>query len=110
MVRQVIALPATATLLEACEFFIFHRLLALPVVDPDRRIVGVLDVELYTDEVSDLVRRQESEDLFQLVGVRLAQAPERRSRQPSAGDSRGCSAILPPGWPAPRSRPSSSTS
>ncbi len=75
MVRQVIALPATATLLDACEFFIMHRLLALPVVDAQRRIVGVLDVELYTDEISDLVRREENENIFQLIGVRLAQTP-----------------------------------
>jgi len=31
MVRQVVAIPAAATLLEACEFFIQHRHLALPV-------------------------------------------------------------------------------
>ena len=75
MVRQVIALPATATLSDACEFFILHRLLALPVVDPQRRILGVLDVELYTEEISDLVRQEENENIFQLVGVRLAEGP-----------------------------------
>ena len=32
MVRGVIALPAEATVLEACEFFIRHRLLAFPVL------------------------------------------------------------------------------
>jgi hypothetical protein len=32
MLRQVIALPARATLLDACEFFMLHRLLALPTV------------------------------------------------------------------------------
>ena len=75
MVRQVIALPETATLADACEFFILHRLLALPVVDPQRRIIGVLDVELYTEEISDLVRQEENENIFQLIGVRLAQGP-----------------------------------
>jgi magnesium transporter len=76
MVRQVVALPATATLLDACEFFVLHRFLALPVVDGQRRIVGVLDVELYTDEISDLVRREENENVFQLIGVRLGRAPQ----------------------------------
>src|SRR5262249_19324710 len=33
MVRQVVALPARTTVLEACEFFIQHRFLAFPVVD-----------------------------------------------------------------------------
>jgi magnesium transporter len=72
MVRKVVTLPATATLLDACEFFIMHRLLALPVVDKGGRVLGVVDVELYTDELSDLARRQESDSIFQLIGVRLA--------------------------------------
>src|SRR5215471_9047148 len=51
MVRQVVAIPATATVLDACEFFTLHRLLAFPVVDEQRRIVGLVDVEMYTDEL-----------------------------------------------------------
>lgn len=73
MIRNVIALPATATLLDACELFTLHRLLAFPVVDAERRIVGIVDVELYTDEISELAHHDESEDVFQLIGVRLAQ-------------------------------------
>jgi magnesium transporter len=76
MVRKVVTLPAKATLMDACEFFIMHRLLALPVVDKGGRVLGVVDVELYTDEVSDLARRQESDALFQLIGVRLARVGE----------------------------------
>jgi magnesium transporter len=72
MQRNVVAIPRTATLVDACEFFIQHRLLALPVVDEDRRIVGVVDVELYTDEISDLIRKEEYDDIFQIIGVRLA--------------------------------------
>jgi len=72
MERNVISLPATATLLEACEALMAHRLLALPVVDNKRRFLGVVDVELYTDRVSDLLRWKENEDVFQLIGVRLA--------------------------------------
>jgi magnesium transporter len=84
MVRQVVALPLEATVLDACEFFILHRLLAFPVVDGERRLVGVIDVDLYTDRFSqegegpddtDLPR---SDDLFQLIGVHLA-----RTRQTS---------------------------
>src|SRR5574340_162201 len=82
MERKLVVLPATATLLDACEFFIIHRLLALPVVDDDGRILGVVDVELYTDEISDLASRQESEDVFQLIGVRLAQV--RQASIPAA--------------------------
>ena len=76
MVQQVIAIPTTATVLEACEFFTLHRLLAFPVVDKDRRIVGVVDVELYTTELSELETSHRNDDLFQLVGVHLAEAQQ----------------------------------
>src|SRR5437660_512251 len=46
LVRQVIAVPAEATVLQACEFFIQHRLLAYPVEDEQRQLLGVVDVEL----------------------------------------------------------------
>ncbi|MBX3437318.1 MAG: magnesium transporter [Planctomycetaceae bacterium] len=76
MVKEVVSLPDSATLLDACEYFILHRLLAAPVVDADGRIVGVVDVELYTDEMTELARRDESEDVFQMIGVRLAQVQQ----------------------------------
>jgi magnesium transporter len=69
MVRQVVALPARTTVLEACEFFIQHRFLAFPVVDERRRLLGVVDVELYTNKVTELDDGRVSDDLFQLLGV-----------------------------------------
>jgi NhaA family Na+:H+ antiporter len=56
MVRKMVALPAEATVLEACEFFIQYRMLAFPVVDADRRLLGVVDIDLYTDELAQLDR------------------------------------------------------
>ena len=79
MVREVITLPKTATVLDACDFFILHRLLAFPVVDTDRRILGIVDVELYTDELNDLDRSQRHHDLFQLIGVHLTEARQSSS-------------------------------
>jgi magnesium transporter len=74
MVQRVIALPAQATVLEACEFFIQHRLLAFPVVDDSQRLLGIVDVDLYTDELSHLDEALNRDDLFQLIGVRVASA------------------------------------
>jgi magnesium transporter len=73
MVRKVITIPATATVLDACEYFILHRLLAFPVVDAENRILGVIDVDLYTDELAELDARSEQDDVFQLIGVHLEQ-------------------------------------
>lgn len=71
MVVDVIHIPDTATVLDACEYFIFHRLLAFPIVDSESRLIGVVDVELYTEELSDIDRREGSDELFQLIGVHL---------------------------------------
>ncbi|MEN6449778.1 MAG: magnesium transporter [Thermoguttaceae bacterium] len=75
MLRRVIAIPAAATVLDACEFFVLHRFLAFPVVDSQGRLQGAIDVELYTDELRDLGGGL-SDDLFQLIGVHLARAKQ----------------------------------
>ena len=76
MVKQVITIPHTATVLDACEFFVLHKLLAFPVVDENRKMIGLVDVDLYTQELSDLDRRDDSENLFQLIGVHLSEAQQ----------------------------------
>ena len=79
MVKQVVAIPASATVLDACEFFTLHRFLAFPVVDEQRRIVGSVDVELYTDELNEMSEPElveKADDLFQLIGVHLAAATQ----------------------------------
>ncbi len=73
---RIVTLPATASLMDACEFFLLHRYLALPVVDENGRMVGVIDVEIYADEMNELAAQQiheDEEDFFQLIGVRLAE-------------------------------------
>jgi len=77
MVPRVIALPATATVLEACEFFVLYKFLAFPVVDADRRIIGVVDADIFMESV---LETQETEgedvgraDFFEILGFHLAQ-------------------------------------
>jgi magnesium transporter len=76
MIRNLITLPQSATVLDACECFMLHRLLAFPVVDEQQKILGIVDVELYTDELHDLDQRETNEDLFQLIGVHVSQAQQ----------------------------------
>jgi magnesium transporter len=82
MVRRVVAIPATATVLEACEFFVLYKFFAFPVVDDQRRVVGVVDVSLFAEEMLEAGDREEqthpvpvfsSDDIFEALGVRLAQ-------------------------------------
>lgn len=73
MVKNLVTIPPQATVLDACEFFTQYRLLAFPVTEPDRKMLGVIDVELYTDELRD-IGIGKHDDLFQLLGVHLSSA------------------------------------
>jgi magnesium transporter len=61
MVPRVVAVPATATILDACEFFVLYKFLAFPVVDEQRRVVGVIDANLFAEEI---LEAGESEDRY----------------------------------------------
>jgi magnesium transporter len=79
MVRRVVAIPASATVLDACEFFVLYKFFAFPVVDEQRRIVGVIDVSLFAEEM--LGEREEQprpstpvrDDVFEVLGFHLEQ-------------------------------------
>jgi magnesium transporter len=72
MIKRVVAVPETATLLDACEFFVLYKFYALPVVDAGRRIVGVIDVGLFTEQVLSVEQKEEgSDDIFQTLGFHV---------------------------------------
>jgi len=73
MFRRVVAIPHTATILDACELFVMHRFLAFPVVDDEHRIRGVVDVGLFTEEVLDMGEREQKDEVFEVLGFRIAQ-------------------------------------
>ncbi|MDQ6809515.1 MAG: magnesium transporter [Verrucomicrobiota bacterium] len=81
MIRRVVALPATATVLEACEFFVLYKFFAFPVVDAQRRVIGVVDVSLFRQEMLEAGDRDEEptvahpppDEFFEALGFRLSQ-------------------------------------
>ena len=73
MSRRVVAMPMTATVFDACEFFVLHKFFALPVVDEQRRVLGVVDISLVTEEVLE-GSEQQQEDVFEVLGFHLSQA------------------------------------
>ncbi len=73
MISRVISIPQQATILEACEFFTMHRLLAFPVVDDRQHIIGTVDVNMFTEEVFDIAERESAEDVFEAIGFRVSQ-------------------------------------
>jgi magnesium transporter len=81
MVPRVVAVPATATVLDACEFFVLYKFLAFPVVDDQRRVIGIIDANLFAEEI---LEAGESEDrhrsaspvgpeFFEALGFRIEQ-------------------------------------
>lgn len=73
MVRRVVAIPHTATVFDACEFFVLHKFFALPVVDEQRRVIGVVDISLLTEEVLNVDESGQLEDVFEALGFHIAQ-------------------------------------
>jgi magnesium transporter len=73
MIRRVVTIPEEATVLDALEAFAVHRLLAFPVVDRQRRILGVVDVGLFSDEVFDLTERERMGEVYESIGFRVSE-------------------------------------
>ena len=76
MIARVVAIPQTATVMEACEAFVLHKFLAFPVVDEQRRLVGTVDVGLLAYEAFDLGEPDQTDALFESIGFRVSQLGE----------------------------------
>lgn len=73
MVKRVVTIPHTATLLEACEAFVLHKFLAFPVVDEQKRLIGTVDVSLLSTEVFDAAEKEHVDELFEAIGFHISQ-------------------------------------
>jgi magnesium transporter len=81
MVRRVVAIPASATVLDACEFFVLYKFFAFPVIDEQRRVVGVIDVSLFAEEMLQAGESEDRhrpaapvhDDIFEALGFHLDQ-------------------------------------
>lgn len=77
MVNRVAALPISATVYDACEFFVTYKFLAFPVIDAERKIIGLVDVNLFTEEFlnidPDIEERQQFDDVFESISVNINQ-------------------------------------
>jgi magnesium transporter len=71
MISPVVTIPETATLGDALELLANRRLMAVPIVDEQNHLNGVIDLEHYTRDAIDLEQREAAETVFQLVGVHI---------------------------------------
>jgi magnesium transporter len=71
MISPVVTIPETATLGDALELLANRRLMAVPIVDKENHLNGVIDLQHYTRDAIDLEQREAAETVFQLVGVHM---------------------------------------
>ncbi len=74
MVSRLVTLPQRATIGDASELFVMHRFLAIPIVDEEKRVVGVIDVNAFSDEVLDIAERRNVDTVFEAIGLRVTEA------------------------------------
>ena len=73
MVRRVVTVPETASLLDALELFVLYKFFAFPVIDAERKVVGVIDVSIFTEEVMDFTEPEKVNDMFETLGFHITQ-------------------------------------
>jgi magnesium transporter len=74
MVRRVMAIPATATVLDACEFFVLYKFLAFPVVDKQRHVVGIIDANLFAEEILEAGESEDRHRPAESIGAEFFEA------------------------------------
>ena len=113
MVPRVVALPAEATVLEACEFFVLYKFLAFPLIDRERHVLGVIDADVLRGVCSNRSKRRREQRAR--IFSKLSGFTSRRSAMPRRGERfviafPGFSCRLEPAqfarsWPVPSRGP-----
>jgi len=73
MIRRLVTIRQDATILEAHELLARHKLLAVPVVDQEGRVMGVVDAGMLLGEDFEMAERERTEELYEAIGFRVSQ-------------------------------------
>jgi len=73
MIKKVIAIKHNLSVYDALEFFVLYKFLAFPIVDEDKRILGIVDVNVFTEEIIDTTERKNLDDVFETIGFRITE-------------------------------------
>lgn len=73
MIKRLVTIPHTATILQSYDLLVHHKLLALPVVDDQQHILGVVDVSVFMDEsyIDDITQRRKERLEIERLHTRL---------------------------------------
>jgi magnesium transporter len=73
MIRRVISIPERASLLDACELFVLYKLLAIPIVDGEKRLTGIVDISVFTEEMLSFDDKPRADEIFQTIGFHVGE-------------------------------------
>ncbi len=75
MIADVVSVSQDTSIADAGAILLEHKLLAVPVVDADGKMLGVLDLSHFTEDALDtlsMVRRPQTDRFFQLLGLHIS--------------------------------------
>lgn len=73
MDTRVHYLKEHVNLMDVLNDFMTHKYLALPVVNEKKQLIGVVDVSVFTENISDILERENSDAVFETIGFRIYQ-------------------------------------
>ena len=73
MVENVISVSENSTFIEVVETFHRYRFLAIPVVDKERKLKGVIDLSSVTETIYDFEDKKQADVVFESLGYELSQ-------------------------------------
>ncbi|HOC93743.1 MAG TPA: magnesium transporter [bacterium] len=76
MIKNIVTIDKDAAALKACELFAAHKFLSIPVVDEQKRIVGVVDVSTFANSELDINNQKHMNELFEAIGFRVSELRE----------------------------------
>lgn len=76
MVKRVMSILESTSILEAHELLAHHKFMALPVVNQQGHIVGVIDIGMFAEEDFNVAERSQIESVFESIGFRVSQVRE----------------------------------
>lgn len=73
MIRKIIYLPESSRVFDAIEFFILYKFLAIPIVDEDKKLIGIIDVTTFTEEIVNVPEIEGFDEVFETLGFKYEQ-------------------------------------
>ncbi len=72
MIRKLVTVPCEATMEQAGDVLLRHKLLAVPAITSDGKIAGVVDMNQFTEGSLALGHKAQLDSMFQLMGLHLS--------------------------------------